>query len=154
MTTAIENEDLTKQVMERMQDWKATFESKDVDGIMTYYADGDAFSAFDLMPPIEFRGGDMWRENWVTFFAAWHGSPRLEFADFEVYAASDLAFVRGLVRLTGTMNGQQMDLWVRQTNCFKLIDQQWLMIHDHVSFPTDFATGQSLMALSPDKPLG
>ena len=37
--------------------------------MMSFYADGDAFSAFDLMPPIEFRGGTGWRDNWVDFFA-------------------------------------------------------------------------------------
>ncbi len=146
--------DLEQQVLQRMQDWKKTFESKDVDGMMSFYADGESFSAFDLMPPIEFRGGDMWRLNWETFFAAWTGTPALTFSDVEVYASGDLSFVRLLCRLEGTMSGQALDLWVRQTNCFRLLDGQWLMIHDHVSMPTDFATGQSLMNLSPDKPFG
>ncbi len=145
---------LQDQVLQRMHDWKATFEAMDVDGMMSFYADGDAFSAFDLMPPIEFRGGTMWRDNWVNFFGQWQAAPELEFAELEVYASGDLSFVRLMCRLVGTMSGHPLDMWVRQTNCFRLIDGEWLMIHDHVSLPTDFATGQSLMALSPSAPFG
>ncbi|GGP64850.1 nuclear transport factor 2 family protein [Saccharothrix coeruleofusca] len=138
----------------RMEQWRKTFEAKDVEGMMSFYADGEAFSAFDLMPPIEFRGGEMWRRNWVDFFAAWRGPLRLDFADVEVHASTDLGFARLLVRLVGTMNGQEVDLWVRTTNCFRRVDGQWLMIHDHVSVPLDFATGRALTTLSPSKPMG
>jgi ketosteroid isomerase-like protein len=152
--TGTEDSGSKTQIIQRMHDWKATFESKDADGMMSFYAPDDAFSAFDLMPPIQFHGGDQWRQNWVNFFSQWTGTPKLEFSDMEAYAAGDLSFVRLLVRLVGTMTGQQLDIWVRQTNCFRRIEDEWLMIHDHVSVPTDFATGQSLLGLSPAKPFG
>lgn len=154
MATTTPVDDLNEQIVQRMQDWKKAFEAKDVDGMMSFYAEGEAFSAFDLMPPIEFHGGDMWRENWVNFFAAWQGELRLEFDALEVHATDDLAFVRSFVRLVGTMYGEQVDLWTRVTNCFRLIDGEWLMIHDHVSVPIDFATGRALLNLSPAQPFG
>lgn len=129
--------------------WKTSFEAKDVDAMMTFYAP-DGFTAFDLMPPLEFSGGPMWRENWVTFFAAFDGPVRLDLSRLEIHTGGDLAFMRAFVRLRGVMYGDNLDTWVRQTNCFRLIEGEWLMIHDHVSWPTDFATGQSLMALVPD----
>jgi len=152
--TTAQTDPLEQEILQRMQDWKKTFEAKDVDGMMSFYADGDAFSAFDLMPPIEFRGGDKWRDNWVTFFTLFEGPLRIEFSGLEVYAATELAFARVFVRLVGTLNGQHTDMWVRTTNCFRLIDGQWLMIHDHVSVPLDFATGRSLTHLTPENPSG
>ncbi len=146
--------DIGAQIRQRMQDWKNAFESKDVDAMMSFYADGDAFSAFDLMPPIEFRGGTMWRDNWVSFFAAFDGPLRLQFSGLEVHTSDQLAVARVLVRLDGTLNGQATDMWVRTTNCFRLADGQWLMFHDHVSMPVDFATGRTLMHLTPEKPFG
>ncbi|MEV7629816.1 nuclear transport factor 2 family protein [Actinoplanes sp. NPDC089786] len=145
---------LDQQIRQRMLAWKDAFEAKDVDAMMSFYADGDAFSAFDLMPPIEFRGGTMWRDNWVNFFAVFEGPLRLEFSGLQVQAADQLAVVRVLVRLDGTMDGQVTDMWVRTTNCFRLIGGQWLMFHDHVSMPVDFATGRTLMHLTPEKPFG
>jgi ketosteroid isomerase-like protein len=146
--------DITGQITKRMQDWRVSFEAKDVDAIMSFYADGDAFSAFDLMPPIEFRGGEMWRQNWVDFFQTFEGPLQVEFSNLEVIASPDLSIARLMVRLTGSMNGQSSDMWVRSTNCFRLIGGEWLMVHDHVSMPLDFATGKSLMHLTPTKPFG
>lgn len=149
MTTAANGAtSLEQQVRRRMQDWKETFESKDVEGIMTFYAP-EEFTAFDLMPPLEFHGGDMWRKNWISFFDAFEGAPQLEITDLDVHGSGELSFVRALVRLSGTMHGNSVDMWVRQTNCFRLIGGEWLMIHDHVSVPTDFATGRSLTGLTP-----
>lgn len=146
--TTTSTADLEESVRDAVARWKDSFESKDVDAMMSFYAP-EGFTAFDLMPPLQFTGGPMWRENWVTFFEAFTGPVTLEFADLEVYASGDLAFIRAFVRLAGIMYGNDLDTWVRQTNCFRLIDGEWLMIHDHVSWPTDFATGQSLMTLTP-----
>lgn len=146
--SSIQNETAT-QIADRMHAWKEAFERKDVDAMMTFYEEDDAFTAFDLMPPLQFHGGAMWRENWVHFFGQWEGSPGLEFADMRIQGSDDLAVVRLLVRLTGVMNGASLDLWVRQTNCFNRADGQWVMFHDHVSVPTDFATGSSLLDLLP-----
>ena len=154
MATTTPVKDPHERLVRRMQDRKKTFEAKDVDGIMSCYAEGEAFSAFEFMPPIGFHGGDMWRQNRVAFFAAWQGPLSLEFADLEVHATDDLGFVRSFARLVGTMYGQEVDLWTRVTNCFRRIDGEWLMIHDHVSVPIDLATGKALLNLSPAKPLG
>ncbi|MGW2133491.1 YybH family protein [Streptomyces coelicoflavus] len=145
---------LCRQITRRMQDWKTSFEAKDVDAMMSFYADGDAFSAFDLMPSIEFRGGDMWRRNWVRFFAAFEGPLRMEFSGLEVIASPGLSIARLMVRLVGRMDGRPFDAWVRTTNCFRPVDGEWLMVHDHVSMPLDFGTGRTLMNLSPTKPFG
>lgn len=65
------------------------------------------------------------------------------------FAAGDPRGVLAIPR-AGVMNGTAIDTWVRQTNCFRLIGDAWLMVHDHVSWPTDFATGKSLMDLVPE----
>ncbi|WP_159029896.1 YybH family protein [Streptomyces marincola] len=136
------------QVRRRMLEWKETFEAKDVEGMMAFYAP-EGFTGFDLMPPLEFRGGEMWRRNWIGFLGAFEGSPGLEFRDLQVFASGDLSFVRTFTRIFGTMGGSPIDMWVRQTNCFRLVDGEWLMIHDHVSVPADLATGRALTELAP-----
>ena len=138
-----------EQVREQVMAWQRSFMAKDVDSMMSFYAP-TGFTAFDLMPPLEFQGGEMWRDNWVRVFASFDGEIELEIADLEIHADGDVAFMRAMVRLAGVMNGTAIDTWVRQTNCFRLIGDAWLMVHDHVSWPTDFATGKSLMDLVPE----
>ncbi|GEB54371.1 YybH family protein [Streptomyces cacaoi] len=137
-----------EEVRTRMEEWKKAFESKDVDSIMAFYAP-EGFTAFDLMPPFQFEGGEMWRKNWVDFYEAFDGPIELELADLRVDAQADLAIARCAVRMAGTMSGRPMDSWVRTTNCFRRIEGEWLMFHDHVSWPIDFATGKALMDLTP-----
>lgn len=136
------------QVRAQVLAWRDAFVSKDVDAIMSFYT-SEGFTGFDLMPPFEFSGGEMWRRNWEEFYAAFDGPLRLDIADLLVYAQNELAIARCAVRLAGTMHGRWMDSWVRTTNCFQLIDGQWLMFHDHVSWPVDFTTGKALMDLTP-----
>ena len=137
------------QILQRLDDWKAAFEAKDVDRMMAFYAPGDEFVAFDLMPPIQFVGEKMWRDNWVSFFDQFEGKLVVEMKDVKVHSSGDIAFIYGFTRLTGTMQGQPLDMWVRQTNCYRQTGGNWLIIHDHVSVPTDFATGRSLVDLQP-----
>jgi ketosteroid isomerase-like protein len=139
---------LEDEIRERVFAWRDAFVSKDVERIMSFYSSDD-FTAFDLMPPFEFGGGEMWRRNWSEFYAAFDGPLGLDVADLLIYAHGELAIARMAVRLTGTMHGRPMDSWVRTTNCFRSIEGEWLMIHDHVSWPIDFATGKALMDLVP-----
>jgi len=139
---------LDEEIRTRMQGWKEAFESKDVESILAFYAP-EGFTAFDLMPPFQFEGGEMWRKNWVDFYEAFDGPIELELADLRVYAQADLAIARCAVRMAGTMFGRHLDSWVRTTNCFQRIEGEWLMIHDHVSWPIDFATDKALKDLNP-----
>jgi ketosteroid isomerase-like protein len=53
-------------------------------------------------------------------------------------------------RVTGTLkNWNSADYWVRWTACFRKIDGNWLIAHDHVSVPLDVASGRALLDLKP-----
>ena len=71
--------------------------------MMSFYALGDELVAFDLMPPIQFVGEKMWRDNWINFFDQFEGNPVLETRVVKVYSSGDTAFIYGFTRLTGSM---------------------------------------------------
>lgn len=129
--------------------WKAAFEAGDVDRIMSFYAPADQIVAFDIMPPLEFDGWDDYRSNWVDFLGQFDGAPSIETRDMAIACSGDVAFVRCLTRLGGVMQGKPVDIWTRETNGMRKIEGTWLVVHDHVSVPVDFSTGQPCMALKP-----
>ena len=50
----------------------------------------------------------------------------------------------------GTLhNGTRTDLWLRWTAGLRKIDGVWLIAHDQVSVPVDFASGRALFDLQP-----
>jgi ketosteroid isomerase-like protein len=135
--------------------WLEAFASQDLEQMRSFYVE-DIYS-YDLMAaPTEaglamaFDGEQIWRQNWVTFFAMFADDLVISIGDLTIYQKGDLATVYGLTRLEGTIEGgPYVDMWVRETNLLQRIDGHWLVVHDHVSVPFDFATGQALTDLGP-----
>lgn len=135
--------------------WPEAFASQDLDQMMSFYVD-DIFT-YDLMAAptdagleMAFDGEAIWRQNWVTFFGIFADDLVISIEDLTVDKKGDLATVYGLTRLEGTIQGgPHVDIWVRETNLLQRIDARWLVVHDHVSVPLDFATGQALTDLGP-----
>lgn len=135
--------------------WLEAFASQDLDRMMSFYVD-DIYS-YDLMAAptdsglaMAFDGEAIWRQNWISFFGMFDEDLVITIDDLTVYQQGDLATVRGLTRLEGTIvDGPYIDMWVRETNVLRRIDDRWLVVHDHVSVPFDFATGQALTELGP-----
>jgi ketosteroid isomerase-like protein len=144
------------EVAATRNEWRETFERQDVDGMMEFYVP-DNYS-FDLMAAPEedglklaFEGEQIWRQNWVTFFEMFEDDLRITFDDMTVYQSGDLATVQFLTRVEGTTSTDQyIDMWARETNVLRRIEGEWLLVHDHVSVPMDFATGQAITTLLPD----
>jgi ketosteroid isomerase-like protein len=65
-------------------------------------------------------------------------------------ANGDLAAAHMLIRASGTLkSGQEVDYWVRTTNCCQRSSQTWLITHEHVSLPVDMKSRSAVMDLVP-----
>ena len=63
----------------------------------------------------------------------------------------DLAFSHCLSHATGkTMDGRDIDVWMRATDCYQKMNGKWMIVHEHVSVPGDFESGKILQNLKPD----
>ncbi|WP_119165607.1 YybH family protein [Algihabitans albus] len=129
--------------------WIAAFIAKDVDKILTYYAPGDELISYDIMPPLEYSGLEVYRESWKNFFGSFQGDPGFEHRDMQIKCSGDVGFVTNLIRVSGNMGGKDASMWLRETHCFQKIDGTWLLVHDHVSVPMDMASGRALTDLTP-----
>jgi ketosteroid isomerase-like protein len=146
--------DAALEVARQRNRWREAIEARDVDAIMRFYID-DIYS-YDLMPAIEdgqrllaFEGSDIWRENWIDFLATFDPGLKVSFDSLTVYLSGGLATVRGLTLLDGSLNGASVTVWARETNVLRLVDGEWLVIHDHVSVPVDLASSRALLDLQP-----
>lgn len=117
---------------------------------MACYAPGSAVRAFDIVPPLECSDHDTYRKNYEQFFAMYRGPMELELRDLQVIASSDVAFISVLERMAGTLaDGQKSEMWVRVTSGLRKMGGHWLIVHDHVSVPVDFASSKALLELKP-----
>jgi ketosteroid isomerase-like protein len=132
------------------ESWAKAFRAKDVTAIMSFYASGDAVIAYDVIPPLQYKGFDTYKKDYTDFLAPFKGPVGIEFRDMHIYAGGDVGLVHCLERISGTMqNGQKVDFWLRATSGLRKINGKWLIVHDHISVPADFNTGKAAMDLKP-----
>jgi ketosteroid isomerase-like protein len=136
-----------RQLLDR---WKKAFEAKDLNGIMSIYEPGQALVAYDIVPPLQYKGFDAYKKDYQEFLGQFDGPIGMEIRDLNIVAGDRVAFARGLERLSGTLKGgHKLDMWVRFTECYRKTNGHWLAIHDHVSVPADFDSGKAVMDLKP-----
>jgi ketosteroid isomerase-like protein len=106
--------------------------------------------SFDVAPPLRHVGAEAKLRNWVEAFTTFQHPLGYEVRDLTITVGGDVAFAHSLNRLSGTLkNGNMGGSWVRATYCFRKIDGNWLIAHDHVSVPMDPASGRALLNLEP-----
>ena len=105
-------------------------EAKNAEEASAFFADENV--TFTLAPPSDGEGGV---KKWLDTFAE---GPRFETADRHLTVDGDVAFSYGLVHMRGKkVEGDVVDIWYRETNCFRRIDGDWKIIHQHDSVPLE-----------------
>ena len=130
--------------------WAKAFETHDIDGIMAVYAPRDKLIAYDVVPPLQYKGKDAYRKDYLEFLAQYDGPIHVEYRDMRILSSGDLGIIHAVERLSGKLkNGQPSDLWLRATSAVQKIDGKWLIVHDHISVPIDFDSGKAALDLKP-----
>ena len=130
--------------------WAKAFKARDLDGIMSIYAPGETVVAYDIAPPLQYKGREAYRADYKQFLDLYEGPLDVEYRDLHIVAGDDVAFIYALERLSGTLKGgQKTDMWLRATSGLRKIDGKWYIVHDHLSVPADPETGKAMMELKP-----
>ena len=127
----------------------AAIRSKDIDAVMSTFA-ADVIS-YDLGPPLQHGGGEVFEEHWQALFSAYEGAIDYEIRDLQVAVSNDLAFIHSLNKTSGLLkSGKRSERWLRWTACFRKRDDKWRVVHEHVSVPVDLKSGKALVDLKPE----
>jgi PhnB protein len=103
----------------------------DVAGVMASGAAG--FVSYSLAPPLKNSSGKAGLKAW---FDTWDGPFDYEMRDLKIVAGDEVAFAHGLAHMTGRKtDGEQVDLWFRQSVGLKLLRGAWKIVHEHDSVP-------------------
>jgi len=146
---AVTNND-EREIRALLDRWAKAFEAHDIDGIMSNYAPGDAVVAYDIAPPLQYKGKEAYRKDYLEFLAQYDGPIHVAYHDMRVFNSGDVGFVHALERFSGKLkNGQHSDMWLRYTGGLRKMNGKWLIVHDHVSVPTDFESGKAVLDLKP-----
>jgi ketosteroid isomerase-like protein len=120
-------------------------EATTVDQLMTCYAPGNDLVVYDIGTPREFDGQQAVRADFQNFFETMK-NPKVEFVSMHVVTDGTMALANSVQHFTGSdKSGKPIDMTFRVTDVWQRQNGQWKIIHTHVSFPTDMATGKADM---------
>lgn len=128
----------------------AAMNAKDLNAIMTYYSPDESLLVFDAVPPRQYAGPAAFRKDFETFLATFPTAIHNEVSDWKVESDGNLAYAHYIVRTTGPdKDGHPLDLTARITDVYKKVNGNWVVVHEHVSFPVDIATGKADLTSKP-----
>lgn len=92
---------------------------------------------FDVPPPYEgIRGIAAYRQSWPPFFEFIRSGATFELVELDVEAGENVAFAYGLLRCGGEKEfAENPDNRLRLSMGLRRIGGQWMIAHEHHSFP-------------------
>jgi ketosteroid isomerase-like protein len=118
----------------RIEEIAQAIRDKDVDRLMPFYA--REVTVFDVRPPLNVRGADVYRQNFERWFASFEGPLEFEMTNLRIVPGEVTAFCHYLSLVSGARpGGGASGYWVRGTTCFERRDNEWLVTHEHISMP-------------------
>jgi ketosteroid isomerase-like protein len=123
-------------------------QAKDLDRLMAVYSPDIVY--FDAVPPLQYAGSAALRSRFSEWFGGFQGPIGMEMRDLNISTSGEIAVAHWLSRASGTLtNGREVGSWVRATSCCQRSNHRWLITHEHISLPVDFATGRAATDLLP-----
>jgi len=118
--------------------------AKNVNKIMSFYAPGDELLAFDAFIPRQYRGTASYQKDYEEFFKAFPGAATSRISDLNIKVSGNLAYATCIDQWSVTDSSKAvLDMIFRCTDVFEKQQGRWLIIHEHLSFPVDPATGKA-----------
>jgi len=120
-------------------------EAPNVDQLMACYEPGADLVVYDINTPREFDGQQAVRADFQNFFDTMKNA-KVEFVSLHVVSDGKMALANSVQHFTGSdKSGKPVDMTFRVTDVWQKQKGDWKIIHTHVSFPTDMATGKADM---------
>ena len=136
------------RIRELMEDRVRQLSAKDLEDLVSVYAT-DVVS-FDAINALQNSGWDQIRRRAKEWLASYDGPIEYTLQDLNVVAGQDVAFCRSLNRVAGMLrDGRQVNMWLRTTVCFRKLEDEWTIAHEHTSVPFDANSGSALLNLEP-----
>jgi len=136
------------QIRGLIEDKIKAVRAKDIDLATSNYAP-DVLS-FDVVNPLRYFGANAIRKRLEVWFSSFQDSIGLEIRDLNITVGDAVAFSHCLNHVSATTTaGGKLDMWWRETACYRKLEGKWLITHQHSSVPFDVESGKASLDLRP-----
>ncbi|SRR5258706_544498 len=117
-----------------IENWALSVRKEKIEGILANH-DKDIVM-FDVPFPVQSKGIDEYKKTWDLYFS-WSRTGIFDIIEMKYVATADLGFAYGLMRCTGSKDGEAQDLTFRLTVCLMKKAGEWVICHEHHSLPSE-----------------
>ena len=136
------------QIRRLIEDKINAVRARDIDGATSRYA-SDVLS-FDVVNELQYIGSDAIRKRLAEWFSSFQGSIGFDIQDLSITSGGEVGFSHSLNHVSATTTrGGKLDMWWRETACYRKIDGKWIITHQHSSVPFDVESGKASLNLKP-----
>ena len=121
------------QIRTLLETWAKAVRAKDMNGVLAHHTDDIVM--FDVPMPLQANGMEAYKKTWDLFFANSPGGPgSFDVTELQIAASETVAYAHAILRI--------LDSSARLTIGMHKEDGQWLIAHEHHSYPMELASGQ------------
>ena len=132
MTNITKNETIIRQLIEN---WAGAVRSKDIDAILAHHSDDIVM--YDVPKPFQSVGIDAYRKTWDLFFA-YTQLGVFDIQELNIVADENVAFCYATMKCSDKSNTLDfVELDFRLTIGLKKINNEWTIVHEHHSIPSE-----------------
>ncbi|ACC80737.1 YybH family protein [Nostoc punctiforme] len=136
------------QIRQLIADQQEAICAKDVARIVSNYA--TEVIIFDIKPPFQTHGKEALRQVWSECLPYFPDSFEIETRDLNITVNDDLAVAHWLSHFTSIeVDHPAMQTWMRITAVCQRHQDEWQILHEHISVPFDPHTSQAVFTLNP-----
>jgi ketosteroid isomerase-like protein len=123
------------QIRQLINEWAAAVRSGDIEAILAHHADDIVM--YDVPKPFRSVGLEAYRRTWDTFFT--FTKPGVfDILELHIVAGEKVAFCFAIMKCADKSNSlEYVDLDFRLTVGLKKINEQWTIVHEHHSVPSE-----------------
>lgn len=126
--------------------------NRDIDEAVKNYSDN--VRLFDVIGKLEHEGIEAVKKRLGEWFNTFDESydPNFETVGLEIHADHLTAFSNGLNHIKAKLrDGNELDMFWRETLCWRKFDDIWKVVVAHSSVPFDAGSGKASTGLTPRK---
>ncbi|HTB53395.1 MAG TPA: nuclear transport factor 2 family protein [Ferruginibacter sp.] len=123
------------QIRGLIESWAKAVRNKDMEGILAYHSEGIVM--YDVPKPFQSIGIDAYRKTWDIFFK--YTKPGVfDIKELKIVADENIAFCFATMMCADKSNSAEyINLDFRLTIGLQKIKDQWTIIHEHHSIPSE-----------------
>lgn len=107
--------------------------------------------SFDVVGQLKYVGIEAIRNRLNEWLSTLDEIIDFEITDEKITSTSDIAYCSSLNHINAkTVDGNKLDMYWRETSCYKKMEGIWKITHVHSSVPFDVENGMASIGLKPD----